>query len=248
VAEIGEVSSSEGSRENSKSTTLKQEALLGQLLSKEFIAISLFQSIEFFGLQFYVGNVKDLLENLGDDDATYTQIFNVCGSCGFVFFPVVGYVLDKFGLVTGFCVATVSAAAYCALSLVPNLELQVVTFLCWTLSRNMLFATFFSYLPATFGFKTFGRVNGVVSLIVATLGLFNKPLLQLALSIGYTPILIAFVVLFSFALAYPYFLSKTLNDGARKNSSGDNKHLIEHGISKTNTTGGKLEAAPEVYV
>lgn len=44
-----------------------------------------------------------------------------------------------------------------------------------TLARFLLFASFFSYVPATFGFGTFGTILGLISVVAAVFGILQVP-------------------------------------------------------------------------
>ena len=52
----------------------------------------------------------------------------------------------------------------------------MATFVVWSFARFALWSVYFSYLPAAFGFRNFGRINGVISILSALIGLLNYPL------------------------------------------------------------------------
>ena len=50
-----------------------------------------------------------------------------------------------------------------------------------TLARFLLFASFFSYVPASFGFTTFGTILGLISVSAALIGLSQTALTKLTM-------------------------------------------------------------------
>jgi hypothetical protein len=90
-----------------------------------------------------------------------------------------------------------------------GLEAQVIVFIAVTLARFLLFASFFSYVPATFGFGTFGTVLGLISVAAAVFGLLQGVLTSLTmetLNADYDPVNIAWIIASVGLVAYPAWL------------------------------------------
>merc|ERR1712113_110037 len=88
-------------------------------------------------------------------------------------------------------------------SLVDSLPLQVVGFICWCVSRMILFAGFFSFIPAVVGFPRFGVTSGVLSTASAAVGLLNIPLSKVALENSHKPVMMGFLVAHVCLFAFP---------------------------------------------
>lgn len=78
------------------------------------------------------------------------------------------------------------------------------TYLIGNSTPRMLFSSYFSYLPKRFGYETFGRINGIASIIAACIGMMNTPLLSLALSVGFPAVFAGYAALFMASYFFPY--------------------------------------------
>jgi len=56
---------------------------------------------------------------------------------------------------------------------VPNIEVQVVVFLLQSLVRLQVFSNHFAYIGERFGFRHFGLLNGISSLVAGAFGLLG---------------------------------------------------------------------------
>ena len=94
-----------------------------------------------------------------------------------------------------------------------NIQIQTATFVLWLLGRFFLFSSYFAYLPTVFGFKTFGTINGLISLVASLVGLCQYPL---TLSGKYTAINVAFVAMTITMYAFPAYLWHLETEEARR--------------------------------
>ena len=192
-----------------KSTRLKDRKIVVQCISPLSILACLFLSVTFLHLQFYLSNIRQLLSPLGtaSEVGDYLLLFNVVGSLGILAAPLVSKVLDR-GFASGFSLAIMICLGFNLTTYVKVLHVQVLTFALWSVGRFCLFSTFFAFLPATFGFATFGTLNGIHSIVAATFGLLNYPLTAAALDAGsFTPVFIVLLVLQVLLFVVPILVS-----------------------------------------
>jgi hypothetical protein len=139
----------------------------------------------------------------GSRAETYENLFAFMVPFGFIGLPVSGFVLDTRGFSANFCIANTLLVCMQVTSLIESLPLQVVTFVLWVLARFFLFSSYFAFLPAAFGFGTFGLVNGVISMVASVVGLLQYPL---TISGDYTAINIGFLAILMLMYAFPVYL------------------------------------------
>jgi len=184
-------------------------SIAGALLDWRMIGLGIFFSVGFLNLQFYLGQAELILNRLGDRDLgnPYLLLFNVIGSSALLLFYPVGKLLDRLTWDAIFFAAFGLAVVYNALSLVDNLPLQVVGFVCWCISRLTLFVGLFSFIPAVVGFRRFGLVSGVLSLGSSLVGLLNLPLAAVTLDVGsHKPVIVGFLVASCVLAVFPFAL------------------------------------------
>jgi hypothetical protein len=202
---------------------LPERTLWQQLTSAECLAVAAFLVTLNADLQFYIATMRAqvtvFLGDAGNADADaagavsgYTQAFIVAGALGFVAFPLVAYLLERHGFAASFAAVGALIGTHNVLALVPSLPAQYATFLLWSTGRFALFAVYFAYLPEAFGFRYFGTVNGVVSVVLATSALLPYPLTLLVLGpLGgaYAPVNVTWLVIVTLAsVAYPLWLHR----------------------------------------
>ena len=159
----------------------KPPSALEQMKSAEFILLTLWLSISLAPLQYYVGSIGFQLEEKGDDDSFYTNLFSITYAAGIVVAPVGGYMSDNLGLGITQGVAT----SLCAISffiLASNLPLnaQIVSFVAYGAGRMFLFSMHFANVGKRFGYANFGTLTGVGLLTSAIVSLVQYPLIALA--------------------------------------------------------------------
>eukprot|EP00753_Platysulcus_tardus_P014429 PLAT4365.1.p1 GENE.PLAT4365.1~~PLAT4365.1.p1 ORF type:complete len:489 (-),score=147.85 PLAT4365.1:1246-2712(-) len=149
-----------------------------QLTSSTFIWHVVTQALLVLRLLSYMGSVNLLLARKSSDTAaaqSYASIFNVCASLSFLWIPLAGSLVRR-GFAKMLTVTTALAVAYGLLTALPSLPSQLLGFFCWSAARQTLFAYFYAYLGAAFGFGRVGTLNGVASLFIAAAQTLQQPL------------------------------------------------------------------------
>ena len=188
---------------------LRGRQLWPQVKTFEAVGVTLFLSLSFLNMTFYVSNSREILNLLGDGATgnSFVVIFNILSAFGIVFTPLTARLLSHMGLVFTMYVVVGSSILYGVLTFVPSLEAQVLTFIVWSFARFTLWAAYFSFLPTAFGFRTFGRINGIISVASAVVNLLNYPLTALSLSLGsFAPVIGGLTVVQALLAAFPVCL------------------------------------------
>jgi len=96
--------------------------------------------------------------------------FNTIWSFGWVAIPFFGVMTDYFGNMFSMNVTSVGLTLFCALKLIPNTDVQYAAFVLVATVNVGMWAIFYNYLSTKFGFDNFGKLLGVSSLTVASIG------------------------------------------------------------------------------
>lgn len=67
------------------------------------------------------------------------------------------------------------------MQVVPNLHVQILTFILWAACRGTLYSSFYSIIGSLFGFGSFGRIIGISNGVTGLVGLVILPLTNFAL-------------------------------------------------------------------
>ena len=124
---------------------------------------------EGFSATSYLGFNKNLLSMLGDHNNIYAQVFTALLPASILFAPLFGMSLSKKGFAFAFSLMLLLGFIWSIVTLVPSLQAQLVAFLAFTNYRAMLYSAHFTFLAHTFGNRTFGRVNAILSVLAALL-------------------------------------------------------------------------------
>ena len=122
-----------------------------------------------FSATSYLGFNKNLLSLLGDDDNIYAQVFTALLPSSIIFAPLFGMSLAKKGFAFTFGLMLLLGFIWSSLTLAPSLQAQLIAFLAFTNYRAMLYSAHFTFLAHTFGNRTFGSVNAILSVLAALL-------------------------------------------------------------------------------
>ena len=106
---------------------------------------------------------------LGDHNNIYAQVFTALLPSSILFAPLFGMSLSKKGFAFAFSLMLLLGFIWSIVTLVPSLQAQLVAFLAFTNYRAMLYSAHFTFLAHTFGNRTFGRVNAILSVLAALL-------------------------------------------------------------------------------
>jgi hypothetical protein len=159
----------------------KPQSALEQLGSAEYISLSVWFSILLVPLQYYVGSIGFQLEEKGDDNGFYTNLFSITYAAAAVVAPVGGYMSDNFGLGITQGVATVACAiSFFFLASNLSLDAQIVGLVAYGVGRMVVFSMYFTNVGKRFGYTNFGTLAGVGLLSSALVSLLQYPLIALS--------------------------------------------------------------------
>lgn len=140
-------------------------------------------SSQLFLLTYYLSTINQILFALGDAKVNqnvdsllnnmYTRASIFFNGFGFLWSPIVGYVMKTRSIYFRVYLEIAMAFVMSLLLTVPNLELQVMVFLLQALVRLQVFSNHFAYIAERFGFRHFGLLNGISSLIAGMFGLLG---------------------------------------------------------------------------
>lgn len=169
--------SSGASRQSSfhKPPDLSDLSMKEQMRTQEYLILLVFMCFHVLHFNFYVGSSIQQLDQLGDGGLYKTILTLVLpAGCGLV--PVVGSIMQHYGLAASFIFCNIFGLLYGVLSAVPSLPVQLATFVCLSIHRVSMFACLYAYIADIFGFLNFGRLSGVTLLITAIVSLLQYPL------------------------------------------------------------------------
>jgi MFS family permease len=213
--EGGAAKESGGAGEGDAALPLKSRPFRSQAMSTEFLSLVTFFSIGMLQAQFTVATIGLQLERKGDATGVVTRTFSSCLACSFLYTPFHGVLIDRAGF--GLALATTNTILAAAISflLIPTLAAAYVTSVLYAMGRVSLWATYFSYVAAVFGFSHFGKLVGGGLLLGACVSLLQYPLISLTLQMwggDFTPVNVIFLALHALA----YTVVPRLGRGARK--------------------------------
>jgi len=149
-----------------------------QLWNTTFIFGAVFTALQLLRINFYIGTVEYQLEDIDKDQYDlFTQIFSVVLPVGgIIVAPVVGWLLDKKGIVISVAVLVASGVIYGILGLLTHASIwiQLFTFGVVAFYRAILFSGMAHYVALWFGFRNFGKLWGLVFFFagVVNLGIY----------------------------------------------------------------------------
>ena len=162
---------------------LPKQSLSMQLRSTEFIVFAIFFCTGLLRFSYYIGSLDPHLTWLGQKDGEYSIIFGAILPFGILSTPVIGFLIDWKGLKYGFFAVYFFKFLHSLLVLIPSLEVQVASFVCFAVFRGCFFSVCSAYLIDTFGLKM-GKVFGIAATFGALTSLTQSALLSLSLSLN----------------------------------------------------------------
>ena len=173
-------------------------SLIQQVCSLEYILLVGWFSLCLLPLQFYIGSIGFQLEYLGDSDGNYASYFSIIFAAAAIIAPVGGYLCDTFGFGITQGISTILVSiSFIVLGIhqrkneqqndetqlqLRSLQIQLVSFVCYSIGRMMIFAAYFSNIGKRFGYTYFGTLSGVGLLLSALLSLLQYQLIATASS------------------------------------------------------------------
>jgi MFS transporter, LAT3 family, solute carrier family 43, member 3 len=138
--------------------------------------MSVWVVIHLLRISFYAGTVTTQMAFFGDD-GTYGKIAAwTIPLVPLVTFPIVGRMMDRFGLLMTLPMANVFQILFGLLSLIPILRIQPLTFIVYALGRQFFFGTYFALVIQMFGQRHFGKISGSALFIAGLFVVAQIPL------------------------------------------------------------------------
>jgi hypothetical protein len=171
-----------------------------QMKSIHYTLVLVFACTHIFKSNTYLGINKQLLERLGDGDAPgsrhnghlYTTLFVASLPLSAIAIPIIGRLLDNMPFTSDtvcccslwdwrkastFDLVNTLAIVHSLLTLVPVLEVQLLTFLVFTFYRAFLYSLISTFNARTFGINNVGTVQGSIYTVAAICNLLQYPAL-----------------------------------------------------------------------
>lgn len=161
---------------------LASRSFIGQLLTRKWLAFTPFFAVCMLRYNVYLSSVDAQLTSLGQTGSSYTVIVGIVLPLGIFVQLIVGPVLDRAGLPVAFIILWGLGVLTCILSLIPVLQLQVVTAVAFVAYRAFLFSVMTTYISRMFGYKNMGSLIGSVIICGGSFSMLATPLLVWALS------------------------------------------------------------------
>ena len=166
------------SGEDSHHSPMWDLSVFQQLHSFEYFFAVAFCSIQQLRANTYIGLNDEVLKRMGDVDGQYINIFSYALPSGVVFIPIIGFAVDRLGLVGALHATNALGVVYGTLVLVDHLPVQLGTFLAFTGYRAFLYSVMSTFNAQVFGFKTLGRITGFVFTSSAIFQLLQYPIVD----------------------------------------------------------------------
>lgn len=199
----------------------KYPSLKKALRSFQFWGECYWFSCSVFLLTYYLSTISQLLYSLGDakvnDDVNsfanniYTRLAIFVNGMGFLFAPIVAYLQKTRTIYFRICLEVGMAFVSCVLLTIPVLELQIATFILQSFVRLQMFAYHFSYLQNRFGFRHFGILNGISSLVAGVFGLGGYGLQIFSIYVMDGSFVVSYVIVGALILStlfFPFILKR----------------------------------------
>jgi len=123
-------------------------------------------AFESLNISCYLGTVQTRFPK----GSSMPNTFNLIWSFGWVSIPVFGVMLDNLGTSFTMNVISVCLAIFNALKLLSYEKIQYLSFGLVSTVNVGMWALFYSYLSAKFGFDNYGKLLGVSSIVTASIG------------------------------------------------------------------------------
>jgi MFS family permease len=160
---------------------LEQRRFWVQVRSIEYAFVVSYAIVEMFRANLFIGSVVELLHSYGDGATghLYSRVFGYILPAGIICVPAIGWSIAHLGLGGSLLLTSMMGAAFSALALVPQLSVQVGTFVVFTAFRAILYSVMNTFCATRFGLDTVGRIIGSVFTVSSLFGLTQYPLLNL---------------------------------------------------------------------
>jgi len=159
-----------------------QVTLVDIFCGYKFYFFILLCAVNIYRVRYFLGIANYTLVYL-HDNGTYLLLLGYCFALSIVFAPLVEKVL--YHLESRFCslqIVNLSITAFFITWLIPNLQIQIVTFVLFILARLFTFSVLTQYCSEEFSEKRFGLVMGAGFVAAAIPGAFTYKIVQIVLA------------------------------------------------------------------
>jgi len=192
---------------------IKEMTSWEQMKTKEYILITLLTSIFMIRLNFYISTTEEQFQTISNDEneiKNTVQFFNIMlPLAGVLSIMPIGWLLDSFKMYIGFTVLCSMSLVFGILSLIPSLQLQFLSIIIFVFMRPLLYTSGNDFSTKIFGFKTFGRVYGLMNLISSIVNFGQYAVEYFVVNVfngQFIEINIAFTILTSLMFYLPFYL------------------------------------------
>jgi hypothetical protein len=128
----------------------------------------------------FLGATRQYLIELHDPDHgnLFSKISAIIVPLGFIFVPIVSWVVDTRGLMVAAHLTNVLGLLYGGLTCIPVLWVQPIATFFFAFWRVVLFTAISTFTAAVFGAKSIGRISGVLYTSTAFLIILQAPLVK----------------------------------------------------------------------
>ena len=158
---------------------------LQQLTSLPFLLIFTVFATGNATCNWYLTTTREFLSYLGDDELNnrYLGIFALMAPFSVVTVPLTDMLISRLGFSLTFQVVHVLVAIQFGIRILSDdLNVQIVSFVIFTISRNIFYGVSFSWLPTILSPAVVGKASGVLVLGFGLFSFVNVPLASLAVS------------------------------------------------------------------
>lgn len=182
---------SEGEIVHMQLAPLEGRTLWGQLCSMEFALFTWTISVTMVCLNFFIATCLGQMAEVNSENALrLTKVFSgMLPAGGILFIPLIGIIIDSLGPTIGYVLLWACFVLFHGLLEMyaesGNELLAHGTFLIFALCRPLFYTLGASFCGQTFGFTTFGKVYGLVTMIAGLANFAVSPLTSLAANEGF---------------------------------------------------------------
>lgn len=106
----------------------------------------------------------------------YARWFTLIITCGVIYIPLVGFIMDKCGFPIASATTTTAGLLWIFFHQIGNKTSLIISFICYSFFRTFLFTFAFAYLADILGFKYFGVLAGIMFVLGGIMSFTQVPL------------------------------------------------------------------------